>query len=200
MLCVNAAVCMACGSSEGARERPVPLRTVACDACWDNAVHFPDREPARPDVERVVEQLRAAQAPDLSQGTRASCKYCGASCSWHRTENGRWLLLEPGVYPTEKIPPGKRWRVAGDGTAVNLHRANPADECRITHFDVCPAKPAPADGPLLLAIWRQRRRATAARELGPPAQPGHFVSALSWEVARGSGTFALAPGGRQHLR
>jgi hypothetical protein len=162
VLCVSAAVCMACGSSEGAQERPVPLRTVACDACWDDAVHFPDREPARPDVERVVEQLRAAQAPDPSQGTPASCKDCGASCSWHRTQNGRWLLLEPGGYPTEKIPPGKRWRVAGDGTAVNLHRANPADECRITHFDVCPAKPAPADGPLLLAIWRQRRRVTAA--------------------------------------
>ena len=36
---------------------------------------------------------------------------------------GRWLLMEPGSYPTGKIPPGKRWRVAGDGTAVNLHRA-----------------------------------------------------------------------------
>ena len=50
---------MACGSSDGARERPVPLRTVACDACWDDAVHFPDREPERPDVELVVEQLKA---------------------------------------------------------------------------------------------------------------------------------------------
>jgi hypothetical protein len=200
VLYVNAAVCIACGSSEGARERPVPLRTVACDACWDDAVHFPDREPARPDVERVVEQLRAAQAPDPSQGTSASCKYCGASCSWHRTQNGRWLLLEPGGYPTEKVPPGSRWRVAGDGTAVNLHRANPADECRITHFDVCPSRPAPADGPLLLAIWRQRRQAIATGELGPPARPGHFALALSREVERGSGTFDLAPGGRQRFR
>lgn len=67
-------------------------------------------------------------------------------------------MLEPGGYPTGKIPPGKRWRVAGDGTAVNLGRANPADECRITHFDVCPARRMPDDGTLLTAIWRQRHR------------------------------------------
>jgi hypothetical protein len=60
---------MASGSSEGARERPVPLRTVACDACWDDAVHFPDREPVRPDVELVVEQLKAAAVHDPVQGS-----------------------------------------------------------------------------------------------------------------------------------
>jgi Family of unknown function (DUF6083) len=178
----------------------VPLRTVACDACWDDAVHFPDREPEIPNVELVVEQLKAAPVLDPAQGTPTTCRDCGASCSWHRTENGRWLLMEPGGYPTEKVPPGRRWRVAGDGTAVNLHRGNPTDECRITHFDVCPTKLAPADGPLLLAIWRQRRRATAAGELDPPAQSGYFAPALTREVARGSGTFTLAPGSRQRLR
>lgn len=150
---------MACGSSEGARERPVPLRTICCAACWDDAVRFPDREPERVNVELTVEQLRAGRVADPREGTAATCKDCGTACSWHRTEHGRWLLLEPGGYPTEKVPPGKRWRVAGDGTAVNLGGANPADECRITHFDVCPAKRPPDDGPLLLAIWRQRRRA-----------------------------------------
>lgn len=179
---MNAAECMACGSSEGARERPVPLRTVACDACWDDAVHFPDREPEPPNVELVVEQLRSAPVPDPAQGTPAACKDCGASCSWHCTEHGRWLLIEPGGYPTEKVPPGKRWRVAGGGTAVNLYRANPTDECRITHFDVCPAKPAPADGSLLLAIWRQRRRAPVHRQLGLSAWTGYFASVLPWEV------------------
>lgn len=154
---------MACGSSEGARERPVPLRTVACDACWDDAVHFPDREPERPDVELVVEQLKAAAVHDPIQGPPTTCKDCGAPCTWHRTLHGRWLLMEPGSYPTGKIPPGKRWRVAGDGTAVNLHRANPADQCRITHFDVCPAKPAPSDGSLLLAIWRDRLQAMSTQ-------------------------------------
>ena len=187
---------MACGSSEGARERPVPLRTVACDACWDVAVHFPDRDSEPPDVELVMEKLRSAPVPDPAHGSPAACRDCGASCSWHRTENGRWLLLEPGGYPTEKIPPGKRWRVAGDGTAVNLHWGNPTDECRITHFDVCPAKPAPADGSVLLAIWRQRRRAPASSGLGPPARPGFPASVLSQEVAHGGGAFALASGSR----
>jgi hypothetical protein len=152
-------VCMACGSEDGARERPVPLRTVACDACWDDAVNFPDREPERIDVALAVEQLRPGPVAEPREGNAASCKDCGAECAWHRTERGRWLLLEPGGYPTDKVPPGKRWRVAGDGTAVNLGSANPTDECRITHFDVCPAKSAPDDGSLLLAIWRQRRQA-----------------------------------------
>jgi hypothetical protein len=42
--------------------------------------------------------------------------------------------------------------------------SNPTDQCRITHFDVCPAKPAPGDGSLLLAIWRQQRQATSAQD------------------------------------
>jgi hypothetical protein len=149
---------MACGSSNGAKERPVPLRTVACDACWDEAVHFPDREPERLDVELTMAQLKVGATQDPVVGTPATCKDCGAPCAWHRTLRGRWLLIEPGGYPTEKVPPGKRWRVSGDGTAVNLGHANPSDQCRITHFDVCPAKPAPTDGPLLLAIWRDRLR------------------------------------------
>ena len=57
--------CMSCGTTEGAKERPVPLRTVACDACWEDAVHFPDREPERIDVEFVLEQLRPGPTTDL---------------------------------------------------------------------------------------------------------------------------------------
>lgn len=151
--------CMSCGATEGATERDVPLRTVACDDCWDDAVHFPDREPEQVDVDLTVEQLRPGPVTDPRDGGVTTCKDCGAACAWHRTQGGRWLLLEPGGYPTSKIPPGKRWRVAGDGTAVNLGSGNPVDECRITHFDVCPAKLAPDDGSLILAIWRQRRQA-----------------------------------------
>ncbi|MFD3706147.1 DUF6083 domain-containing protein [Nocardia sp. NPDC058658] len=86
---------MVYGAGAGAEERPVPLRTVACD--------FED-------------------------------------------------------------PTGQRWRVAGDGTAVNLGGANPTDECRITHFDVCPAKRAPEDGALLLGVWRGNRRDWMVRQ------------------------------------
>jgi hypothetical protein len=154
----DTSACMACGSGDGAKERPVPLRTVACDDCWDEAVRFPDREPGRVDVALTVQQLGPPPVTDPRKGNATLCDDCGVACSWHRTERGRWLLLEPGGYPTGKVPPGKRWRVAGDGTAVNLGWANPTDECRITHLDVCPAGPAPDDGTLLLAIWRQRRR------------------------------------------
>jgi Family of unknown function (DUF6083) len=155
--------CMSCGSTEGAKERPVPLRTVACDACWEDAVHFPDREPERIDVGLTAEQLRPGPVTDPRDGNASACRDCGAAVTWHRTTNGRWLLLEPGGYPTDKIPPGRRWRVAGDGTAVNLGSANPTDECQITHFDVCPAKRAPDDSSLLLVIWRQRRQARSWR-------------------------------------
>jgi hypothetical protein len=98
-----AAVCMSCGASEGAKERPVPLRTVACDSCWQDAVNFPDREPERVDFALAMEQLRPGPAKNPREGNAAICKDCGASCAWHRTENGRWLLLEPGGYPTDKV-------------------------------------------------------------------------------------------------
>jgi len=144
--------CAACGSTDGAQVRPVPLKTVACDACWTQAsAGFPSREPERPDYGLVLGQIQAGSGA----GNGATCRYCGAHGTWHRTERGSWMIIEPGNYPTGQIPAGKRWRVAGDGTAVNLRRGNPADVCRISHFDVCPSKSAPSDGKLLLAIWRQ---------------------------------------------
>lgn len=154
---------MLCGASD-AQERPVPLRTVTCDDCWDKANQFPEREPETPDVELVVDQLRVAPSVDPREGSASPCKYCDREYAWHRTLNGRWLMLEPGGYPTSKVPPGKRWRVAGDGTAVNLGGANPTDECRITHFDVCPTRRAPEDGTFLLSVWRANRREWAAEQ------------------------------------
>jgi hypothetical protein len=56
----------------------------------------------------------------------------------------------------------KRWRVAGDGTAVNLHRARQTNAG--SRISTCPAKPAPGGGSLLLAIWRQQRQATSAQD------------------------------------
>lgn len=63
--------------------------------------------------------------------------------------------MEPGDWPIAPIPPGKRWRIAGDGTAVNLARASPSDTCRISHVDVCPTNPAPSDSPTMLALWHR---------------------------------------------
>jgi hypothetical protein len=98
-------MCMSCGATEGAKETPVPLRTVACDACWDDAVHFPGRESEQIDVELTLEQLRPGPVTDPRDGGGTTSHDCGAACSWHRAECGRWLLLEPGGYPTDKIPP-----------------------------------------------------------------------------------------------
>jgi hypothetical protein len=86
------------------------------------------------------------------------CDRCGAVTEWHRTLRGRWIMIEPGARPTGSIPAGKRWRIAGDGTAVNLGAASPTDTCRISHFDICPAKPAPVDSPTLLALWWRNTR------------------------------------------
>jgi hypothetical protein len=150
--------CEACGSTDGASVRPVPLKTVACDACWGQAsAGFPSREPERPDYALAIDLMRSAA--EISQSNLATCKNCGAEGAWHRTLHGHWMIMEPGEYPTFQIPSGKRWRIGGDGTAVNLGRGSPSDTCRISHFDVCPAKPPPADGKVLLAIWRSRRKA-----------------------------------------
>jgi hypothetical protein len=61
------------------------------------------------------------------------------------------------------VPAGERWYVAGDGTAVPLGRAHPDDDCRVTHWLLCPAAEPQArlDGPLY-GVWARRRA-----QLGP---------------------------------
>ncbi|WP_435975013.1 DUF6083 domain-containing protein [Streptomyces sp. Qhu_M48] len=91
----------------------------------------------------------------------AACARCGARAAWHRTVHGRWILIEPGELTAGAVPAGSRWRVAGDGTAVNLGSAVPSDTCRVSHFDVCAAGPAPVGAPVLLALWRGHARRIA---------------------------------------
>ncbi|MCX5194729.1 DUF6083 domain-containing protein [Streptomyces sp. NBC_00249] len=67
----------------------------------------------------------------------ATCRDCGGAAYWHRTVRGKWLLVEPGAFPVHTVPAGQRWRIAPDGTAVNLGAGSPTDTCRISHFYVC---------------------------------------------------------------
>lgn len=127
-------------------------------------------------VEDVLPFLAAAAArtgttvPDPRTPATTTCDRCGADAGWHRTVGGRWMLLDPGTWPTGTVPPGRRWRVAGDGTAVNIGGANPTDRCRISHFDVCPVNPPPSDSPLLLGLWRRN----AERACPGPAAPAAY--------------------------
>ncbi|MFI0926076.1 DUF6083 domain-containing protein [Streptomyces sp. NPDC021012] len=125
------------------------------------------------DVARSVGSVPQQRSPlSASSGCSASsasseasalvvCDRCGARAEWRRTVWGRRVLLEPGELTAGLVPAGRRWRVAGDGTAVNLGSAVPSDTCRVTHFDVCPARPAPADSPVMLALWRSHAWRTA---------------------------------------
>lgn len=82
---------------------------------------------------------RSGGMPDPRSGGETNCRRCGAAAEWHRAEGGRWILIEPGAFPTASVPAGRRWRIAGDGTAVNLGSAVPSDICRVSHFDICEA-------------------------------------------------------------
>ncbi|MFJ4850686.1 MULTISPECIES: DUF6083 domain-containing protein [unclassified Streptomyces] len=97
-----------------------------------------------------------APVPDPAAGTATTCARCGRAALWHRTTGGRWIMIEPGERLTAAVPAGRRWRVAGDGTAVDLRSAVPSDTCRISHFDVCPAGPPPVASPVVPAQWRRR--------------------------------------------
>jgi hypothetical protein len=125
----------------------------------------------------VLDGIRFAARTSISvagptAGPSSACDRCGSAAEWHLTVRGRWIMIEPGAWPTGSIPAGRRWRIAGDGTAVNLRSAEPSDTCRITHFDICPANPAPVESPVLLSLWRRNARPgraeraeTAAREV-----------------------------------
>ncbi|MEU4268671.1 DUF6083 domain-containing protein [Streptomyces sp. NPDC026092] len=114
-----------------------------------------------------------AGVPTQPDSGVAACGRCGARADWHRTVRGKWMLLEVGEWPVGSVPAGRRWRVAGDGTAVNLGNAQPSDTCRICHFDVCPSQPAPPTGsPTLHALWREHARRRGGRDhVAAPGRP-----------------------------
>jgi hypothetical protein len=109
----------------------------------------PDREPVlladalATVLDGIVTAARTgSEIRDPRSGGETSCRFCGATAEWHRTEHGRWVLIEPGAFPTASVPAGKRWRIAEDGTAVNLGSAVPSDICRVSHLDVCVCRAA----------------------------------------------------------
>lgn len=136
-----------------------------CSRCeWEGAAR-PDREPvlvgeilAGPsgplarasDDGRAAMPVRAVQAPG---GT--ICRICGGAAEWYRTVRGRWLMIEPGSWPSGSVPAGKRWHITDSGTAVSLSATSVSGSCRICHFDVCSRVPAPMGSPLLLDLWRK---------------------------------------------
>ncbi|WP_329118361.1 DUF6083 domain-containing protein [Streptomyces sp. NBC_01353] len=162
--------CDACDSVGTAVPRLGDEYLVLCDDCWGSvdvpAAREPDcREPVLlSDVlagaaDALAHAARTGRAvPDARSTGSTTCDTCGGQATWHRTVRGRWIMIEPGELPVGSVPPGKRWRIAGDGTAVNLGPASPSDTCRVCHFDVCPTRPAPLDSPVLLALWRKHAR------------------------------------------
>lgn len=112
-------------------------------------------------VRRPGIPLQKARSSDGAAPGSAACGRCGARAEWHRTVRGRWIMIEPGELRAGVVPAGSRWRVAGDGTAVNLRSAVPSDTCRVSHFDVCAAGPEPVGSPVLLALWRGHARRIA---------------------------------------
>ncbi|MCX4541634.1 DUF6083 domain-containing protein [Streptomyces sp. NBC_01565] len=116
------------------------------------------RSPAQPEGPVLLghvlaDALAGIGKADVRAGRPATCRACGDPAHWHRTTQGRWVLIQPGDVPHHLVPAGQRWHIAGDGTAVNLGRAAPDDTCRITHFAVCPLG-APPQAPYLLRLWR----------------------------------------------
>ncbi|MGW4969236.1 TIGR02452 family protein [Streptomyces albidoflavus] len=97
---------------------------------------------------------RSKAVPSPGEGKPMTCRYCLALGRWHTTVGGAWIPMEPDPFPAYRVPARHRWRIAPDGTAVPLGRAVPADTCRVSHFSVCPARPAPVESPELMARWR----------------------------------------------
>ncbi|MFI6447246.1 DUF6083 domain-containing protein [Kitasatospora sp. NPDC050543] len=150
------AVCAACGDPLTPWTAVLGLaRCASCAPASPPGPAGPDREPvslgeallgAIDELGRAgrllpLQRTSGTPAPVRTSGT--VCRNCGARADWHRTPRGGWILIEPGSRPTSAVRPGHRWRIAGDGTAVNLGSASPSDTCRISHFDICPGPTRP---------------------------------------------------------
>ncbi|GHG60227.1 DUF6083 domain-containing protein [Streptomyces griseocarneus] len=162
-------VCEACDSPYA--RWVVGRGTALCVPCERVGAGRRSREPvlvgevlgATADVLRLSSRTGAG-VPDPwgAGGGGAVCRACGGRAVWHRTVRGRWVLIQAGEWPVAAVPAGRRWRIAGDGTAVRLGAAAaPSDTCRVGHADVCPARPAPYDAPSLLALWHRNARRAA---------------------------------------
>ncbi|WP_233448067.1 MULTISPECIES: DUF6083 domain-containing protein [Streptomyces] len=93
----------------------------------------------------VPEPRSGGSSPAPAGPATSPCRRCGARAEWHRTVRGRWILIEPGDLPTRAVPAGSRWRVAGDGTAVQLGaacRPTPAGSATSTSARRLPRPPA----------------------------------------------------------
>ncbi|WP_199881574.1 DUF6083 domain-containing protein [Streptomyces sp. CB03911] len=113
-------------------------------------------------AQRTGAGAAAGARPDAAPGADAeagvSCRRCGARAVWHLTVRGRWILMEPGEWPTDAVPVGKRWRITADGIAVNLGASGRPDTCRISHFDTCAEEPAPYESSVMLGLWHHHAR------------------------------------------
>ncbi|MFD5028089.1 DUF6083 domain-containing protein [Streptomyces sp. NPDC058373] len=161
--------CPACGAP-GARWHG-PLELPLCPSCTGAASPAPAGDPVRlgdllPVTTATLVRAEHGQplaerpkVPSPGEGKPMTCRYCFAPGRWHTTVGGAWIPMEPDPFPAYRVPPRHRWRIAPDGTALPLGRAVPADTCRVSHFSVCPARPAPLESPELMA----RRRAHGGR-------------------------------------
>ncbi|ESQ03691.1 MULTISPECIES: DUF6083 domain-containing protein [Streptomyces] len=157
--------CPACGAP-GARWHG-PLALPLCPSCTGAASPAPAGDPVRlgdllPVMTATLVRAehgqplpeRSKAVPSPGEGKPMTCRYCLAPGRWHTTVGGAWIPMEPDPFPAYRVPARHRWRIAPDGTAVPLGRAVPADTCRVSHFSVCPARPAPVESPELMARWR----------------------------------------------
>ncbi|UUS31903.1 DUF6083 domain-containing protein [Streptomyces changanensis] len=136
--------CAACGAPGG--QWSAALLMPLCPDCTRAGTGSPDRDPVRLGevLPVTAAALRASgglpRVPPPRTGSVMTCRYCGGRARWHRTAGDRWVAMEPGARPVAGVPRGRRWYIAGDGTAVHLRGAVPSGTCRVSHFDVCPGR------------------------------------------------------------
>ncbi|GAA2523285.1 DUF6083 domain-containing protein [Streptomyces longisporus] len=103
-------------------------------------------------------------------GTPTTCPRCGDTVRRHTDPDGVQIDLDIRDAPTRLAPEGLRWRVTGNGTAINLGWADPTDTVRVAHEDVCTARPQP-DVAELLAYWRRGAARAATQAALEALQP-----------------------------
>lgn len=95
----------------------------------------------------------------------SSCRRCDADIRWARSQNDRWVPMEPHVVPSSGVAK-KDWRVLleeGDELYVHAMRSDAGDEpvaVWITHFLTCPYRQPPPRAEWAARLrWEQHRMA-----------------------------------------
>lgn len=101
------------------------------------------------DYDAVLDEIDGRNHPTRGPLDVDHCNDCDLPIQWATTSNGRRIPLQPGQFPTRRVPRDFRWTFAGPVAVPGTDGTQ--KRCRLVHLNICPARP-PANDPVMASL------------------------------------------------